>query len=115
MSDKRSEFTIRPYDDADKAAFLELVKRVWSFNKDPEARFHQRWWWQRAKPPLFLLEDGSRLIGFCGHIPFSLRAGGREVPSAWFVDFFVLPEYQGKGLGKRLTKMVQDRGAVTGA
>jgi hypothetical protein len=37
-------------------------------------------------------------------IPVTVRLGDQERAAGWFVDFAVLPGYQGKGIGLRLTK-----------
>lgn len=110
-----AELAVRPYTRGDKAPLLELIKAVWSYKNHIEMRFNDRWWWQWETPPLYLIEDPhtSTLVGVCGYLPFTLRAGGRELSCAWFLDFFVLAAYQGRGLGKRLTRAVQERFAIT--
>jgi len=52
-------------------------------------------------------------VGLCAYIPFDLWCWGKRIPCAWFVDFFVLSQYQGKGLGRRLTTIVQERFQLT--
>ncbi len=52
--------------------------------------------------PLILVE-GERVVGHAGAIPVMVSRLGAVAPAIWFVDFKILPEYQGKGLGKTLT------------
>ena len=37
-------------------------------------------------------------------MPIDLKVGRNQIPSIWFVDFVIIPEFQGKGYGKILTK-----------
>lgn len=62
-----------------------------------------------------MIEDrrSGHLAGLCAYVPFTLRSRGGERSAAWFVDFYVLPEHQGRGFGRRLTEAVQSRFAVT--
>ena len=106
---------VRPYATQDDVRLLALLRAVWSHKRDIEKHVEDRWWRQWDEPPLYVVEDPDQgtLVGVCAGIPFALRTNGMELPSAWFVDFYVRPDYQGKGLGKRLTQAVQDRHAVT--
>lgn len=114
MASAADDFRVRPYDGADKGAVLELLRQVWAHKRHLAADFQDRWWWQWAQPPLYVVEGPQRaLAGLCAYIPFTLRARGREFSSAWFVDFYVLQECQGRGLGRRLTQAVQERFAIT--
>lgn len=110
-----NDLIVRPYTSQDHDRLLALLRDVWSHKQDLEQHVQDRWWWQWPAPPLYVVEDPatSALAGLCAYIPFSLRTGGVELPSAWFVDFYVRQAYQGHGLGKRLTQAVQERHAVT--
>lgn len=68
---------------------------------------HWRWLYRVNRVPGFeprVLVDGERVVGHAGAIPFSLSLRGKTAPAVWFVDFLLLPEYQGKGHGKALTE-----------
>lgn len=52
--------------------------------------------------PLVLVEN-ERVVGHAGAIPVMVSRLGVVAPAIWFVDFKILPEFQGKGLGKTLT------------
>lgn len=79
---------------------------------------HWRWLYRLGRfpgiEPLVLVE-GERVVGHAGVIPLMLSRLGREAPAMWFVDFALLPEYQGKGHGKALTEawMAQSPDRVT--
>ena len=51
-----------------------------------------------------ILSIDNKIIGQAGLIPVDLSIGENKVPAIWFVDFAVLPEFQGKGYGQILTK-----------
>jgi GNAT superfamily N-acetyltransferase len=109
------ELHVRPYAEADRLPLLELMRQVWPRKPEVDQEVNRRWWWRQPEPPLCVVDDpaGQRLVGLCAYMPFTLRARGQDLPSAWFVDFYVLPDFQGHGLGKRLTAWVQERFAVT--
>ncbi len=114
MTSTADSFSVRPYVREDEVRLSDLVRRIWAHKHDVDRQFRERWWWQWEQPPLYMVEDaGGAPIGVCAYIPFSLRACGVDLSAAWFVDFYVLSEYQGRGLGKRLTQVVQDRFQVT--
>lgn len=68
---------------------------------------HWRWLYRVGRfpgiEPLVLVE-GERVVGHAGVIPLTLSRLGREAAAIWFVDFSILPEFQGKGHGKALTE-----------
>ena len=104
-----TEYVIRPYESRDRQALRELAFLLWP---QKDSIFDQRWWWWLLEePPLWLAEERETrpLVGFCGYIPFRLYHQGQELSSAWFVDFYVLPAHQRKGLGSRLTRAVSDQ------
>ena len=53
--------------------------------------------------PLVLLID-NKIIGQAALIPIDLDISGKRIQSICFVDFAILPKYQGKGFGQILTK-----------
>jgi len=106
--------TVRHFGDDDLESLRGLVREVWS-DRPPEV-FDRRWWWLMRQPaPLFVAEDREtgRLIGMCAYVPFNFHANGVDERGAWFVDFFVSPEQQGKGVGKTITLEVMNRFPVT--
>jgi GNAT superfamily N-acetyltransferase len=115
MTSTVSDFIVRPYESADRTRLLDLMRQVWSRKVDVDKHVESRWWWQWDEPPIYLAESPGegRLVGLCAFIPFTLLSSGRELSCAWLVDFFVLAECQGRGLGKRLTEAVQNRFDLT--
>jgi GNAT superfamily N-acetyltransferase len=109
------ELHVRSYAQADRLPLLELMRQVWPHKPEVDHEVNRRWWWRQPEPPLCVVDDpaGRRLVGLCAYMPFTLRARGQDLSSAWFVDFYVLPGFQGHGLGKRLTTWVEERFAVT--
>jgi GNAT superfamily N-acetyltransferase len=115
MTPADTDVTVRPYEHADRVPLLELLREVWPYKRDIEAHVDDRWWWRHQAPPILVAEEGraQRLLGLAAFMPFTLVAGGIAYSAAWFVDFFVRPDCQGRGIGSRLTKAVQDQFAVT--
>ena len=65
-----------------------------------------RWWYRvgyNELEPLILSID-NKVIGQAAYLPINLNILGNIVPAIWFVDYVVLPEFKGKGLGKILSK-----------
>ncbi len=68
---------------------------------------HWEWLYRVGKfdgiEPLVLVES-ERVVGHAGAIPVKLAHAGTSETAIWFVDFSILPEFQGKGHGKTLTE-----------
>ena len=65
-----------------------------------------RWWYRvgySELEPLILSVD-NKVIGQAAYLPTNLNILGNIIPAIWFVDYVVLPEFKGKGLGKILSK-----------
>lgn len=52
--------------------------------------------------PLWIVKDKDHIVGQLATIPVALKVGERETRAIWILDFIVLPQYRGRGLGKRL-------------
>lgn len=113
--DITDEFVVRPYAGGDRARLIELLQQVWPNRRPIEPHVDRRWWWQFPEPPIVVIADrrSEQLAGVCAYMPFPLFSRGRGRSAAWFVDFYVLQEHQGRGFGRRLTRAVQDRFSVT--
>ena len=72
---------------------------------------HWRWLYRVGSfpgiEPLVLVE-GERVVGHAGAIPLTMSRLGQEATAIWFVDFSILPEFQGAGLGAKLTEAWMD-------
>ena len=62
-------------------------------------------WWYRVGynefEPLIISID-NKVIGQAAYLPTELNVLGNKVPAIWFVDYAILPEFKGKGLGRKL-------------
>ena len=65
-----------------------------------------RWWYRTGYSEFesLILSIDNKIIGQAGLLPIDLNILGNKVPAIWFVDFAILPEFQGKGFGQILTK-----------
>ena len=67
---------------------------------------HWKWWYRSnylGYEPIILISN-NKVVGQAGLIPTKIQIEKEILPAIWFIDFAVLPEYQGLGLGKILTK-----------
>ena len=68
----------------------------------------QNWkWWYRVGynnfEPLILSVD-NKIIGQAGLLPVDIKIKEKAIKAIWFIDFFILTEFRGKGYGQILTK-----------
>ena len=94
---------------ADKPAIFEFLKSAYAGRS--EFKFPHRWEWAFEnnpflvgdQPPVWIAEapDG-RVVGQSAALVEPLFVEGREYLIGWGIDFFVLPEYRGQGLGTQL-------------
>ena len=65
-----------------------------------------RWWYRVGiidKEPIIITVD-EKVIGQAAFLPTKLNILKKIIPAIWFVDYAILPEYMGKGLGQVLYK-----------
>ena len=65
-----------------------------------------RWWYgtnHSEFEPLILSVD-NKIIGQAGLLPVDIKIKEKAIKAIWFIDFFILPEFRGKGYGQILTK-----------
>jgi GNAT superfamily N-acetyltransferase len=68
---------------------------------------HWHWWFRlgfRADIEPIVAVARDRIVGHAGSMPFAFRYGAKRDVAVWYTVFAVLPEWQGRGLGKRLTE-----------
>ena len=53
-------------------------------------------------PSAFVAEASQGLAGFLGCLPFRIENQTQRFPAAWLVDWHLLPEFKGLGLGAQL-------------
>lgn len=106
-------YQLVPFEIKHKEQLRRLISEV--LPARPKEYFDEKWWWTFSSPPLTVaIEQATQqVVGVCAYVPFSAYSHGAEFSSAWFVDFFVLKEHQGKGLGKLLTKTVMGSFQIT--
>ena len=83
----------------------EFYKKVFK-NRHKILTNHWKWWYRSnylGYEPIALIAD-NKVVGQAGLIPVKIQIEKEILPAIWFVDFAVLSEYQGLGLGKILTK-----------
>ena len=83
----------------------EFYKKVFK-NRYKTLTNHWKWWYRSnylGYEPIILITD-NKVVGQAGLIPIKIQIEKEILPAIWFVDFAVLSEYQGLGLGKILTK-----------
>lgn len=101
--------TIRQATLADREAIFNFIKQAypgrWQY-KIPE-----RWEWlyvnnpylKAAELPLWIAVDSKEnVVGQTGALVEPLVIGGDDFRVGWSVDTFLLPEYRGQGLGRKL-------------
>jgi len=66
-------------------------------------------WYYRQNPnvgmehiPVWIATDGVKIVGQLATILVQLKAGSVYTKAIWILEFILLPEYRGRGLGKRL-------------
>ncbi len=102
------EILIRQATLADQPALFAFLRLAypdrWQY------KFPERWAWEFAQNPfvrgehlpIWIALDGDRIIGQSCALVEPLVILGQEQRVGWGVDFYVLPEYRGRGVGTRL-------------
>lgn len=100
---------IRRANPTDKPAIFEFLKTAYAGRS--EFKFPHRWAWAFENnpyltgdlPPVWIaVAPDGRVVGQSAALIEPLVVKGREYRIGWGIDFFVLPEYRGQGLGTRL-------------
>jgi GNAT superfamily N-acetyltransferase len=94
-----------------ETALHAFYETMWP-SRAPFLKRHWRWLYRvgayaSMQGPWVAVLEG-KVIGHAGQIPVTLRLDGKENDAIWFPDLGILPDYQGLGLGKRLTKVWMD-------
>lgn len=67
-----------------------------------------RWFYQQNPNvgsdalPIWILRRNGQIIGQLGTIPVQLKVGATYTKAIWILEFVILPEFRGQGLGKKL-------------
>jgi GNAT superfamily N-acetyltransferase len=81
-----------------KAAEGPYIARIWGWNDDEQRDFHNREW-QETKREIITYDDKP-----IGTIAITDSEGGTRIGT-----FFIIPEYQNKGIGSYLLRHILDK------
>ncbi len=98
--------TIDRYRPGDRPAVEALFRRM--HGEERAEPYLARWRWQYERNPnlpdglplIWLVRAGDEVIGQYATMPVKLSVAGREIDAAWGMDVMILPEHQGRGLGR---------------
>ena len=99
---------IKQFELAEQAALLSFLRVA--YPDEPRKSEPAFWHWHYLENPhtapdnipLWVVKDGEQIVGQLATIPVVLKVGETETRAIWILDFIVLPQYRGQGLGKRL-------------
>lgn len=98
------EVRLIPYQNETEKA-TELIIKFWQehnhFTPSYEEAYADLMEWTKAGHFLYFIALNCQSIGF-------VHLGSRGCEADWLEDIFVLPEYQGKGIGSRAIQLVED-------
>lgn len=86
-----------------KAAFRQYVEQVWGWDESEQRRFHQRRY----------ASQEFRVIQLSG-VDVGILATVREHDCVKLNQIYILPEYQGRGIGTACTRRVIEEAAACG-
>lgn len=97
---------IRPATEGDLPAILSLMAA--SLGVGTLDRSEAVWRWKHlnnpfGRSPVLVALDCERIVGLRAFMRWTWTAGGREVPAVRAVDTATHPDYQGRGIFKKLT------------
>jgi hypothetical protein len=89
--------------EVDKVELSEFYKKTF-YQRYKNLTNNWRWWYRVGydKQEPIILSIDNKIIGQASYLPTKLNVLGNEISAIWFVDYAILPEYMGKGLGKFL-------------
>jgi putative hydrolase of the HAD superfamily len=81
-----------------KEAYYDYITRIWGWDEDAQRQFYAQEW-QKLKPGIILYN--KRLIGSI--------CVWNDNKNIYIERFYILPDYQNKGIGSHLVKTILDR------
>ncbi len=100
-----SDFNFKTISQVEKDKLLSFYKIV--FKDRYKILFENHEWFYRLKDnncePI-VLTTANKIIGQLGTIPIKVKINDKIKTACWYVDFAILPEFQGKGIGYKLAK-----------
>lgn len=103
-----SDVQIKQFELADQDALLSFLRVAYA--DEPRKSEPAFWRWHYLENPftspddipLWVVRSGKQIVGQLATIPVVLKVGSDKTRAIWILDFVILPEYRGRGLGKRL-------------
>ena len=110
-----SDVQVRQFRLDDKDALLAFL--ALAYPDEPRKQEPAFWKWHYLENPytslndipLWIITSADRVVGQLATIPVRVKVGLDEVPAIWILDFVILPEFRGQGLGKRLVLAARER------
>jgi GNAT superfamily N-acetyltransferase len=101
------DYIVRPYDDADEGKVIELLDATLGAGPIGE-RTGEFFRWKHVANPfghsfMLVAVSGHRIIGLRAFLRWSFQAGPRTLHAVQAVDTATHPDYQGRGVFRRLT------------
>jgi GNAT superfamily N-acetyltransferase len=107
----RSDFELRFSSDVSERALSEFYDLAFPL-RARKLKLYRNWYYSGRSVrninrwPVVAVDRTGRIIGHAGTIPNLVNIAGRSIEASWFVDFFVLPEARGLGVGQSLMDKV---------
>lgn len=103
---KASALDVRPATDDDRDDIITLVRR--SLGSDGDPRYPELFAWKHdtnrfGRSPMWVATDGGRIVAFRAFMRWEFVRGGSVLRAVRAVDTATDPDYQGRGLFRRLT------------
>jgi len=86
----------------------EFLHQAYPGEKRKTDSAYLRWFYQQnpnAGPdtlPIWVARNNGQIIGQLGTIPVQLKVGANYTNAIWILEFVILEDFRGKGLGKKL-------------
>jgi len=100
-----SDYTVKTISQVNQDQLLSFYKIV--FKDRYRILFENLEWFYRLKntkcEPI-VLTIANKIIGQLGTIPIKVKLNNKIKSASWYVDYVILPEFQGKGIGSELVK-----------
>lgn len=93
-----------------ESAYGELID--YKYKRSSEIKKYFKWLYRRDAQGFYLAEEEGQVVGFIAGDANWVNYEGQRVLAIH--EIFVIPEKQGKGIGKRLLREVVDHGAEQG-
>jgi GNAT superfamily N-acetyltransferase len=108
-----NDVQIKQFELSDQNALLSFLHQA--YPGEPRRSDSTFWNWHFLENPYALKDDipvwlaksNNEIVGQMATIPVKLKLGAVENRGLWSIDFIILPEYRGQGLGTRLVQTAQ--------